>query len=116
MQRHSRWLMLGLLFCMGLSLAGPLVKPKSITLVCTATQPVVLVVVDSEGMATKPLTATLDCPDCLPVVLLPPDIAMGAVEKPIQGDLAAIPLTSVSDAHCLPPPARGPPLLSVSLT
>ena len=53
LQRHARWIMLVLLFCMGMAMASPLVKPRWMALVCTGSNAVVLVVADTEGDPVK---------------------------------------------------------------
>lgn len=109
LQRHTRWIMLVLLFCMGLAMASPLVKPRSMALVCTGANAVVLVVVDAEGDPAKLIAMTLDCADCLPAVLPPPDSSVRTIEKPVQGRIAVAKPLPAPDAHCLSPPSRGPP-------
>lgn len=110
LQRHARWILLGLLFCMGMAIASPLVKPKSMTLVCTGTNAVALVLVDAEAEPAQLLAMTLDCADCLPAVLPPPDISVRTIEKPVQGRMAVAKSLPAPDAHCLSPPSRGPPI------
>lgn len=107
--RHTRWILLGLLFCMGLAMASPLVKPKSMALVCTGANAVALVQVDADADLAASLAMTLDCADCLPVVLPPTDISAHDIEKPVQGRTAVDKSLPVPDAHCLSPPSRGPP-------
>ena len=111
LHRHARWIVLGLVLCLGAAIASPLVKPKSMALVCTGTgtNAVMLVVVDAEGEPAKLLATTLDCADCLPAVLPPPDISVRTLEKPVQGRIAVAKPLWVPDAHCLSPPSRGPP-------
>lgn len=110
MQRHTRWILLGLLFCMGVAVASPLVKPKSMALVCTGSNAVALVLVDSEADPAVSLAMTLDCADCLPAVLPPPDISVRDIEAPVQGRVAVAKTLPAPDAHCLSPPSRGPPI------
>lgn len=107
--RHTRWILLGLLFCMGVAMASPLVKPKSMALVCTGANAVALVQVDADADLAASLAMTLDCADCLPVVLPPPDISVRDIEKPVQGRMAVAKSLPVPDAHGLSPPSRGPP-------
>lgn len=109
LQRHTRWILLGLLFCMGVAMASPLVKPKSMAVVCSGVNAVALVMLDPETDPAEPLAMTLDCADCLPVVLPPPDTSVRDIEKPVQGRMAVDKSLPVPDAHCLSPPSRGPP-------
>lgn len=109
LQRHVQWIILGLLFCMGMAIASPLVKPKSMALVCSGVNAVALVVVDTEGDAAELLAMTLDCADCLPAVLPPPDHSVRTVEKPVQGRIAVAKFLPAPETHCLSPPSRGPP-------
>lgn len=109
LQRNSRRIVLGLLLCMGMAMASPLVKVKSMTLVCSGAKAVALVEIDAAADPAKLLAMTLDCADCLPAVLPPTDTSVRTVEKPAQTCIAvATPLTA-PDAHCLSPPSRGPP-------
>ncbi|MDP1530891.1 hypothetical protein [Rhodoferax sp.] len=109
LQRHTRWILLGLVFCMGVAMASPLVKPKSMTLVCTGTNAVALVLLEAEDDPAASLAMTLDCADCLPVVLPPLDISVRDIEKPVQGRIAVAKPLPPPEAHCLSPPSRGPP-------
>jgi hypothetical protein len=109
LQRHTRWILLGLLFCMGVAMASPLVKPKSMTLVCAGTNAVALVLLEAEDDPAASLAMTLDCADCLPVVLPPSDISVRDIEKPVQGRIAVAKPLPPTETHCLSPPSRGPP-------
>ncbi len=111
LHRHARWIVLSLVLCMGAAIASPLIRPKSMALVCTGAgaNAVMLVVVDAEGDPDNLLAMTLDCADCLPAVLPPPDISVRTIEKPVQGRTAVAKSLPEPDAHCLSPPSRGPP-------
>lgn len=109
LQRHARWILWGLLLCMGAAIASPLVKPKSMALVCAGTKAVMLVVLNAEGEPAKLLAMTLDCADCLPAVLPPTNNLVRTIEKPVQGCIAVAKPLPAPDAHCLSPPSRGPP-------
>lgn len=107
--RHTRWIVLVLLFCMGIATASPLVKPKAMVLVCTGANGLVLVDTETGGDAAKLGAMALDCADCLPTVLPPADITVFSAEKPVQECIAIANPLPVPDAHCLSPPSRGPP-------
>ena len=109
LKRQTRWILFGLLFCMGVAVASPLVKPKSMSLVCSGAKSIALVDVDAQGGPAQLLAMTLDCADCLPVVLPPPDISVRAIEKPAPGRIAVAKSFPVPAAQCLSPPSRGPP-------
>lgn len=109
LQRQTRWIVLGLLFCMGMAMASPLVKPKSLGLVCTGANAVALVEIDAQGEPPTLLAMTLDCADCLPAVLPPPDMVLRIFEKPVPARGAVAKPLPPPDAHGLSPPSRGPP-------
>lgn len=107
--RHTKWIVLVLLFCMGIATASPLVKPKTMVLVCTGANALVLVDTETGSDAAKLLAMTLDCADCLPTVLPPAAVAVLLTQKPVQECIAIANPLPVPDAHCLSPPSRGPP-------
>lgn len=109
MLRQARWVVVGLLFCMGLAIASPLVKPKSMAVVCTGANALVLVAIDAGTDPAELLVTTLDCADCLPAVLPPQDLAVCSFHKPDQAQPATASASRVPAAHCLSPPPRGPP-------
>ena len=104
LQRHARLILLGVLLCMSAAMASPLVKPKSMALICTGASTVMLVVVDADGDPAQ----LLDRSDCLPAVLPPLDKSVLTIEKQMQGCIAVVKPLLVADAHhCLSPPSRG---------
>ena len=109
LQRQTRWILMGLLCCMGVAMASPLVKPRSMAVVCSGANTVALVDIDAQTEPAKLLAMTLDCADCLPAVLPPPDASVRATEKPLQGRLAVAKTLPTPEIHCLSPPSRGPP-------
>jgi len=109
MLRQARWVVVGLLFCMGLAIASPLVKPKSMAVVCTGANALVLVDTETGSDTAKRVVMALDCADCLPTVLPPAGSAVISTEKPVQECIALANPLPVPDAHCLSPPSRGPP-------
>ncbi|WP_180127698.1 hypothetical protein [Rhodoferax sp. BLA1] len=107
--RHTRGVVFCLLFCMGMAIASPLVKPKSIALVCSGANGFVLVDIGTDRKAADLLVMTLDCADCLPIVLPPSDITICSAKQPLQGRIVVPKPSWVPDAYCLSPPSRGPP-------
>ena len=103
------WFVLSL----GVAVASPVVQPKTMQLVCTSAGAVKVVVQTSDG-AQEMGVGHMDCPLCAltgapppatPVVKLPSLQPLGLAVQPI-------PAARIAAATAVPPPARGPPLLS----
>jgi hypothetical protein len=102
----AAWLLLGL----GAALASPLVRPRSMELVCSAASGATLVAHAKTGNAVLD-TLGLDCPLCLPGSAPPPPAHRAPPALPVAMAAPEVPPSPHTPAPtAAPPPARAPPL------
>ncbi|MDP9898651.1 DUF2946 family protein [Variovorax ginsengisoli] len=103
------WFVLSL----GVAIAGPVVHPQSMEMVCSAAGMIKLIVHTDEGTQDPGRTA-MDCPLCTTTGAPPPIV--GALHLPTPLPLAhavqSIPSARIAAATQAPLPARGPPARS----
>ena len=103
------WFMLSL----GVAVAGPVVQPQSLEMVCSSAGMVKLIVHTDEG-AQEVGRTVMECPLCNTAGAPPPTI--GALHVPMPLPLAhavqSIPSARIAAATQAPLPARGPPAFS----
>ena len=103
------WFMLSL----GVAVAGPVVQPQSLEMVCSSAGMVKLIVHTDDGAQEVGRTA-MDCPLCHTAGAPPP--ILGALDVPTPLPLAhavqSIPSARIAAATQAPLPARGPPAFS----
>ncbi|APW41460.1 DUF2946 family protein [Rhodoferax saidenbachensis] len=110
--RNARTLALGVLawfvLSMGVAIASPVVKPQTLTLVCSTAGAVKLVAGSDDG-ATPAAHQTLDCVLCL-ALGAPPAVQL-LVSTPVHGVVVPTPVQSAAVVWrtAAPLPARGPP-------
>ena len=83
-----RWVLLWFVLAIGVAVASPLVKPVSLSLICSATGSTLVATGDDGSLPSPSHASTLDCVLCLPAAAPPasPVVAMLApaprVERP----------------------------------
>jgi hypothetical protein len=99
----------------GVAIASPVVQPQSLELVCSAAGSIKLVVHADDGVHDAG-TAHLDCALCLPggappaletAPTLPAPLPLGHALQPVES-------ARIAAGTAAPPPARGPPVFSLS--
>lgn len=96
----------------GLAVAGPIVKPQSMELICSGGGPMKLLVKQSGG-DTQEAGASLDCPLCLPFDVPTPHPQLRFASQPTAGGQLHPPGSSpIAVQGAVPPPARAPPAAS----
>lgn len=100
------------LLSLGAAVAGPILHPQSIELVCSSAG-AVKVIVHGEDGAQEQTRIGMDCPLCA-VAGAPPTIVGLAVPTlaPLARAVQSIPSARIAAATKAPLPARGPPYLS----
>lgn len=114
--RHARLLARFVLACFALSVAlaaaAPLVAPRSVDFVCSASG-LIKIVVQSEDGSEEPAAHLLDCPLCAQVVAPPPVASTGAAAPdPLSNALRPLVAAHIAWLAAAPLPARGPPSAS----
>jgi hypothetical protein len=95
----------------GVAVASPIVKPKSMELLCSGG--VMKLLVTGEDGSTPATGHTLDCPLCVALDAPPASSAgLGQAQPDSAGMLASHVAAPVKVFTAAPPPARGPPLFS----
>ncbi len=111
--RQAAWLarlvLGGVLLSLGVALASPVAKPKSVEMICSGAGVVKFIVQTDDG-AQEMGNTPMDCPMCQSFAAPPPVVA-GWLEPP---STLAHALTPVAAAHIAwvsraPLPSRGPP-------
>jgi hypothetical protein len=102
------WFVLSL----GVAVAGPLVNPQAIQLICSGSGAMKLIVISDDG-STEVSTTMADCPLCASTGSAPPPTTHTQAVSPQP---LAYALTAVFSAHLIalssaPLPARGPPMI-----
>lgn len=111
--RHSRTLaclaLAWLVLTLGVSVASPLVQPRTLEMVCSAMGGMQLIELEGDS-EVLPGPHALDCPLCLLAAPPPPSIAV-QLEQPQPLGRALRPIVSARIAALVgaPLPARGPP-------
>jgi hypothetical protein len=105
----ARFVLIWFALAIGVSIASPLVNPKSMDVICSGTD--VSKWRSSNSIGTSPATShTLDCPLCLGIGA-PPPVAVWKFD-PIQPSafiLQGIQSVHIAALAAAPLPARGPP-------
>lgn len=98
---------------LGVAVASPVVHPKAMELVCSASGSVKLVVVDGTSEGQQGTSHTLDCSLCLPASLptplFPHQLVLPQVHVNARHPFASAHIAALLGA---PLPPRGPPSLS----
>jgi hypothetical protein len=103
------WLVMACFFLsLGSALAAPLVKPRTMDLVCTGSGATVLVHADGDGAGTSAMDA--DCLLCLVGAAQPAGAPAAVAASPCHASQPATPAAEQVIARAAsPPPARAPP-------
>ncbi|MDM0012158.1 hypothetical protein QTH87_06850 [Variovorax sp. J22P168] len=96
---------------LGVAVASPLVQPRTMDIVCSASGSAMLLVMTDDG-AQAPAAGHLDCPLCLPTGAPPPALPLAQLPRllPLGHAVQSIPAARIAAATAAPLPARGPPL------
>jgi hypothetical protein len=94
---------------LGVAVASPIVSPKAMELVCSATGAMTLLVMTDDGLKEL-VKMGPDCPLCV-TGGAPPPVASSLPEpfQPLAHVLQPIPAAHIASLTAAPPPARGPP-------
>lgn len=119
LRRHTSVVLLSFLATVAVSLLGPMVRPVSFALLCSASGHR-LVVVDANhdvqgpvGSTTRHDAGTAHCPLCSPAAPPPAFVARDfAPVTPLSHVQESIPAARLASLVGAPLPARGPPLPS----
>ncbi len=102
------WFVLSL----GVAVASPMVNPKAMQLICSASGSVKLLVQSDDGL-TEVASHTLDCPLCAASGSPPPAVRTAAEPvQPLSHALRPLPAAHMAWRTAAPLPARGPPAFS----
>ena len=99
---------------LGVAAASPLVQPRAMQLVCSASGSIKLLVEGGEGWTDAQAAHQIDCALCLPVGA-PPPIGLPGLPAALRMPQAVVPPLAAAPAVAralAPLPARGPPALS----
>jgi hypothetical protein len=111
----TRMVLVWFALTIGIAVAAPLVQPESLQLVCSGSGAMKLLVQGQGGEDAGAVALhVLDCPLCMsldgpPRVAVLPVLPLAASSPSAQ----ALPAAPVALATAAPPPARGPPLLTI---
>lgn len=113
-QNIHRWMLVWLLMATFAAVASPLVRPRAMELACSGAGHAVLLKQTADGLAPAD-APVLDCPLCLPADVPPPAAARAdAVQpSPLQAEPHKPWRVAVHFSRHRPP-ARAPPLFSLS--
>lgn len=94
---------------LGVAVASPIVSPKAMELVCSATGSMTVLVMTDDGLKEL-VNIGVDCPLCV-AGGAPPPVATSMPEPfhPLAHVLQPIPAAHIAALTAAPPPARGPP-------
>ncbi len=102
------WFVLSL----GVAVASPMVNPKAMQLICSASGSVKLLVQSDDGLK-EVATHTLDCPLCASVGSPPAALCtMATLAQPLCNALRPVAAAHIAWRTAAPLPARGPPAVS----
>ncbi len=102
------WFVLSL----GVAVASPMVNPKAMQLICSASGSVKLLVQTDDGLQ-EAAPHTLDCPLCSASGSPPPAVRTTAEPvQPLSHALRPLPAAHIAWLTAAPLPARGPPSFS----
>lgn len=102
------WFVLAL----GVAVAGPIVKPQAMELICSVAGEIKLIVKTDDGAQEQP-AHTLDCPLCLAAGTPPPaPVAAAEPLQPLSHAVRPLVAAHIAWLTAAPLPARGPPFLS----
>ena len=100
------------LLSLGVAIAGPVLHPQSLELVCSAAGSVKVIVHTEDGAQEQGRT-TMDCPLCAAAGAPPTVFALQMPTlMPLARAVQSIPSARIAAAIKAPLPARGPPTLS----
>lgn len=110
-------LLVGFVLSLGAAIASPMVNPQSMTLICTGTGVMKLLVSSSggpnDGGGPQVASGTADCPLCAHAAAPSPLAQTGAVRaRPLGHALRPAPVARIAARAAAPLPARGPPAFS----
>lgn len=107
-------LMLAWFVCaLGVAVASPMVNPKTIDIVCSASGGMQMVVVGEDGQADTAGHHTLDCSLCLNATTPPvSQLSSFVAPQPLAHALRPFVAAHIAALVGAPLPARGPPSLS----
>ncbi|MCW8174908.1 DUF2946 domain-containing protein [Verminephrobacter aporrectodeae subsp. tuberculatae] len=112
--RHARWLarlvLAWFVLSIGVAVASPLVKPRSMELICSGSGAITLLTQTADGTQEISNHHTLDCPLCVHAGAPPSRPASGQpVVYPRAQTLRALPAAHIAARTAAPLPPRGPP-------
>ncbi len=102
------WFVLSL----GVAVAGPLVNPQAIQLICSGSGAMKLIVTGDDG-STEASMAMADCPLCANTGSAPPPMlhTQAVSPQPLAHALTAFFSAHITALSAAPLPARGPPTI-----
>ena len=108
----ARFVLVWFALSIGAAIASPIIQPQTMTLICTGAGVMKLLVTTDDG-SKEAHSHTLDCPLCVSVSAPPPVARLNAEPvQPLSHVLQSIPAAHIAALTGVPPPARGPPILS----
>lgn len=97
---------------MGVAVASPIVHPRAMELLCSASGNMKLIVVGEDG--TEQSHHTLDCPMCMATTLPSPVVvARFEAPQPLAHALTKATAAHIASAVGAPLPPRGPPAFAL---
>lgn len=107
----ARLVLVWFALALGAAIASPLVQPKAMELVCSASGAIKLLVKSQEGAGERS-GPSLDCPLCVAPAAPPPAAGLAAEPpQPLSHALGRLPAAPLAWLTAAPLPARGPPRL-----
>ncbi len=108
----ARLILAWFVLTMGIAIASPIVHPKAMELICSASGNMKLIAVGEDGSELS--HHTLDCPMCM-ATTLPPDIVTARFEhpQPLAHALTKVAVAHIASAVGAPLPPRGPPAFTL---
>lgn len=107
--QFARLVLVWFALSLGVAVASPLVSPKAMEMVCSATGAMTVLVMTDDGLKEL-VNIGPDCPLCV-TGGAPPPVATSIPElfQPLAHVLQPIPAAHIASLTAAPLPARGPP-------
>lgn len=105
----ARWVLLGFVLSLGVTIASPIVNPQATQLICSASGGMKIITTTADG-STEVASQSMDCPLCISIIAPPP--VLKSTFEPTQTlsyALQPIPAAIIAQRTAAPPPGRGPP-------
>jgi hypothetical protein len=107
--RLASFVLMWFVLSLGVAVASPVVNPKSVELVCSASGAVKVIVLTDDG-PQETGASHLDCPLCMLSGAPPPvPVVASPVVQPLAFSVQSISAARIAAATAAPLPARGPP-------